>query len=70
VGEDLSIRELWELIADVVGFHGRMETDLSKPDGAPRKLLDVSRINSLGWQAQISLREGLASTYAWLRAPA
>lgn len=65
VGDDVSIRELAEVIADVVGFDGDIVQDTSKPDGTPRKLLDVSRINALGWKAKIRLRNGIASTYAW-----
>ena len=65
IGEDLSIRELAELVADVVGYEGTIVTDPSKPDGTPRKVLDVSRINELGWRAQIGLREGVAETYEW-----
>jgi len=65
VGDDLPIRELAETIADVIGYEGELEWDTSKPDGMPRKLLDTSRINALGWQPKISLREGVASTYAW-----
>ena len=65
VGEDLSILELAQLVARVVGFEGAIATDPSKPDGTPRKLLDVSRIHALGWQAQIGLEEGVRSTYAW-----
>jgi GDP-L-fucose synthase len=65
VGEDLSIRELAELVADVVGYYGRLEFDTSKPDGTPRKLLDVSKLHDLGWKAEIGLREGLQQTYAW-----
>jgi GDP-L-fucose synthase len=65
VGDDLPIRELAETIADVIGYEGALEWDTSKPDGMPRKLLDTSRINALGWQPKISLREGVASTYAW-----
>lgn len=65
VGEDLSIHELAELVADVVGFRGTLHFDTSKPDGTPRKLLDVSRVHALGWKAQIDLRAGLESTYAW-----
>ncbi|MGI9136592.1 MAG: GDP-L-fucose synthase family protein [Candidatus Nanopelagicales bacterium] len=64
-GEDLPIKELAETVADVVGFTGTIEWDSSKPDGMPRKLLDTSRINALGWKPQISLRDGLTSTYAW-----
>jgi GDP-L-fucose synthase len=67
VGRDLSIRELAELVANIVGFRGRLAFDQSKPDGTPRKLLDVTRINNLGWQARIPLREGIASTYEWFR---
>jgi len=62
-GEDLSIRELAELIAEVVGYRGRVTWDTSKPDGTPRKLLDVSRIRTLGWEPRIPLREGIAATY-------
>jgi len=62
-GKDLTIRELAELIRDVVGFKGRLTFDASKPDGTPRKLLDVSRMKKLGWQARISLREGIAAVY-------
>lgn len=65
VGQDISIRDLAELVADVVGFHGEIVHDLSKPDGTPRKLLDVSRLNELGWKSSISLREGVETTYAW-----
>ena len=65
VGEDVSIRDLAELVADVTGYTGELEWDTSKPDGTPRKLLDVSRLNDLGWQATIGLRDGIAATYAW-----
>lgn len=65
VGEDITIRELAEMISDVVGFEGRIVNDASKPDGTPRKLLDVSRLKRLGWQAQIPLRDGVESTYQW-----
>jgi len=64
-GEDVSIRELAELICDVVGFRGDLKWDRSKPDGTPRKLLDVSKIKTLGWQPTISLRDGLARFYEW-----
>jgi GDP-L-fucose synthase len=67
VGHDFTIRELAELVAGVVGYDGRLAFDASKPDGTPRKLLDVSRINALGWEARIPLREGIASTYEWFR---
>ncbi len=64
-GEDISIRELGELICEVVGFKGELTFDTSKPDGTPRKLLDVSRITALGWQPRIPLRDGIARTYEW-----
>jgi GDP-L-fucose synthase len=63
VGEDLSIRELAECICKVVGFEGELVFDASKPDGTPRKLLDVSRLAQMGWQATIGLEDGIASTY-------
>jgi GDP-L-fucose synthase len=62
-GEDLSIYELTELVKDVVGFKGQIKTNPSMPDGTPRKLMDVSKINKLGWKASISLREGIESVY-------
>jgi GDP-L-fucose synthase len=68
VGEDVSIKELAELIKSTVGFNGSIEWDSSKPDGTPRKLLDVSRITALGWKAQISLEDGIRSTYEWYKA--
>jgi GDP-L-fucose synthase len=64
-GSDVSIAELAGLIGEVVGFRGRLRFDATRPDGAPRKLLDVSRIASLGWQATVGLRAGIAATYAW-----
>jgi GDP-L-fucose synthase len=67
VGKDISILELAELIKDIVGFEGEIVNDLSKPDGTPRKLLDVSRLNDLGWEAQISLEEGIKDTYEWFK---
>ncbi|MDE1183030.1 GDP-L-fucose synthase [Paraburkholderia sp.] len=63
VGDDLSIRELAECICEVVGFDGALEYDTTKPDGTPRKLLDVSRLTAMGWRARIGLAEGIASTY-------
>jgi len=63
-GLDLSIRELTELVAKVVGYTGKISWDASKPDGTPRKLLDVSRLSGLGWKARIGFREGLEQTYA------
>lgn len=62
-GEDVTIRELAETVMAVVGFCGRIVFDASKPDGTPRKLLDVSRINALGWKAQVRLRDGIARAY-------
>ena len=67
-GEDISIRELAELICEVVGFDGDLAWDRSKPDGTPRKLLDVSKLRALGWKPAISLRDGIARTYQWFRA--
>ena len=64
-GDDLPIKELAETVASVVGFDGAIEWDTSKPDGMPRKLLDTTRINELGWHPSIKLRDGLASTYDW-----
>ena len=65
VGEDLPIRELAEMVADIVGYQGELVFDTTKPDGTPRKLLDVGKIHSLGWKAQIDLRDGLTETYRW-----
>jgi GDP-L-fucose synthase len=64
-GQDISIRELAELICDVVGFDGELAWDTTKPDGTPRKLLDVTRLHDLGWEATIPLRDGIAQTYDW-----
>ncbi len=64
-GTDVTIRELAETIAGVTGFQGRLDFDPSKPDGTPRKLLDVSRLKALGWEAAIGLEEGLRDAYAW-----
>ncbi len=64
-GKDLSISELASLISEVIGFKGEIEYDASKPDGTPRKLLDVSRINELGWKYKTELREGIELTYKW-----
>lgn len=65
VGEDISIGELAELIRSVVGYEGALEYDRSKPDGTPRKLLDVRKLHALGWRHKIGLREGIDSTYRW-----
>lgn len=67
VGEDISIKELAELIQKVTAFEGVIDWDSSKPDGTPRKLLDVSRATALGWEAEISLEEGIRSTYEWYK---
>jgi GDP-L-fucose synthase len=64
-GEDIPIRELAELICDVVGFDGELEWDATKPDGTPRKLLDVTKLHALGWRPKIALRAGIAQTYDW-----
>jgi len=64
-GRDCTIRELAQTMAEITGFTGRLVFDAKKPEGTPRKVLEVSRLTSLGWQAKISLRDGLASTYAW-----
>jgi GDP-L-fucose synthase len=65
VGEDLTIAELAMLIKDVVGFSGKIEHDRSKPDGTPRKLLDVSKLQSLGWKPRTALADGVRKTYEW-----
>jgi GDP-L-fucose synthase len=66
-GTDLSIRELAELICDVVGFQGNLAWDASQPDGTPRKLLDITKIRSLGWKPTTPLRDGIAQTYEWFK---
>lgn len=66
-GKDVSIRELAEMIKRIVGYQGRMKFDPSKPDGTPRKLLDTSRLTALGWEPEIALNAGIASTYDWYR---
>ena len=65
VGEDLTIRELAELISSIVGFEGKLRFDTSKPDGTPVKRLDVSKLNSVGWRATIPLKKGIEETYKW-----
>lgn len=65
VGTDISIKDLGELVKDIVGFDGAIVYDTSKPDGTPRKLLDVSRLDALGWRARIELHDGIRSTYQW-----
>lgn len=66
-GEDVTIRDLAELIQAVCGYRGRLVFDTSKPDGTPRKLLDTTRLTSLGWRPTIALKAGIESTYAWFR---
>ncbi|MGC1694683.1 MAG: GDP-L-fucose synthase, partial [Pseudolabrys sp.] len=63
-GEDISIGEFAALIGDVVGYNGKLQFDTSRPDGMPRKLLDVSKIRKLGWAPKTALRDGLAQAYA------
>jgi GDP-L-fucose synthase len=65
--QDISIAELASMVAQIVGFQGQIHWDSSKPDGAPRKLLDTTKINSIGWEPSISLRDGIESTYEWYR---
>jgi GDP-L-fucose synthase len=67
-GEDLTIRELAETVREVVGFGGALYFKTTRPDGTPRKLLEVSRLTTLGWRPRIGLREGLAGAYAWFQA--
>lgn len=67
IGEDLSIAELAQMVKEVVGFEGQLEFDTSKPDGTPRKLLDVSRIHALGWKHNIELRDGISDVYALVK---
>lgn len=64
-GRDVTIKQLAEQVAKTVGFSGQIDFDTSKPDGTPRKLMDISRLESMGWQAQISLEQGLQSVYQW-----
>lgn len=65
VGNDVSIKELAEIVKQTVGFEGELKFNTSKPDGAPRKLLDVAKLNEVGWQAKVTLAEGISSTYQW-----
>lgn len=64
-GEDISILDLAHLVSDIVGFNGKILTDPSKPDGTPQKLLDVTKLNNLGWKAKVSLSDGIKTTYDW-----
>jgi len=67
-GEDITIANLARTIAEVTGFRGRIAFDASKPDGTPRKLMDVSRLNNMGWRPRISLEDGIQRTYQWFLA--
>jgi GDP-L-fucose synthase len=67
MGKDITIRELAQLVKEIVGFAGQIVFDTAKPDGTPQKLLDISRMDKLGWKAEITLREGIAGTYDWYR---
>ena len=64
-GVDVTIRELAETVKDVVGYEGGLSFDATKPDGTMRKLLNVSRAKNMGWEAKVSLREGIEKTYRW-----
>ena len=64
-GKDITIRELSEIMKDVVGYNGKLSFDITKPDGTPRKLIDVSRLSNMGWKYSTNLREGLKITYEW-----
>ncbi len=64
-GEDLTVREFAALVMDVVGYRGEIRFDPTRPDGTPRKLLDVSKIRDMGWRPQIPLRDGIELTYRW-----
>ena len=64
-GKDVTIKELAQTIKEVVGFNGKVSFDNAKPDGTPRKLIDVSRLSNMGWNYSVDLAEGLAKTYEW-----
>ena len=64
-GQDITIRELSEIMKDVVGYNGKLSFDTTKPDGTPRKLIDVSRLSNMGWKYSTNLKEGLKITYEW-----
>ncbi len=67
MNEDVSIKQLAEIVKDAVGFEGELRFDTSKPDGTPRKLLDVSKLAEAGWTAKIDLYNGVKTTYAWFQ---
>ena len=64
-GTDVSILQLAQMVAKITGYRGRIVTDATKPDGASRKLMDVTRLKSMGWQAKIALEDGVSETYSW-----
>lgn len=64
-GKEVTIKELAELVKEVVGYEGEIKWDTTKPDGTPRKLMDNSKLAALGWEAKISLKDGLVGTYKW-----
>ena len=64
-GKDVTIKKLAETMKDVVGFKGKLTFDITKPDGAPRKLIDVTRLENMGWKYSVDLKEGLEKTYRW-----
>ncbi|MCI5224613.1 MAG: GDP-L-fucose synthase, partial [Candidatus Electrothrix sp. AR4] len=64
-GQEVAIAELAALVGEIVGFQGKVRYNKEMPDGTPRKLLDVSRLSTLGWKSQITLREGVSTTYSW-----
>ena len=64
-GKDITIREMAETMKEVVGFEGKLTFDTTEPDGAPRKLIDVTRLRKMGWKYSVDLKEGLATTYEW-----
>ena len=66
-GEELSIRTLAETVSRIVGYHGAVEWDASRPDGTPRKLLDSSKVRATGWSPRIPLEEGISTTYQWYK---
>ena len=66
-GKDIKISELAEIMKEVIGFKGKIAYQTNMPNGTPKKLLDVSRINSMGWKASIDLREGISLTYEWFK---
>jgi GDP-L-fucose synthase len=66
-GRDITIKDLAELVKEIVGYTGGILFDTSMPDGTPQKLLDISRLDGLGWKAKVSLRQGIADTYGWYK---